>query len=430
MNENSRASRRVSVGVYCALFLGAATQTEITPLLPHIRTAFGVSEAAIGLLVAAPAIMVLALCVPIGLLTDRLGARRLTIAACLLLSLSAFGQAIPSYGAVVVARVAFGAAFGALLTAGVAWVSQAGERGGSSRLGATVTCTSVGMIAGPAIGGLLGPSAGLSAPFLLAGAASAIVTVGLVACPALAARTSRERPRASVRDAVAATRVPGVRAAAAGLAISGAVAGTTQLLVPLELHASRFSTGAIGLAFSVAAIAYIIVSALVVGAGQRAVSLRVNAVAAGAVSLALLPAALGVHVTAVLATLIAVALARAVVGTICYPLATSGGAGDARGGVALGVVNATWAAGLVAAPLVAGALSPALGVRGVWLALFAVTAAGALVLWRDGRAVSVASLAAATRTARRPRTAAAPTMRSVRLRRLPRSEQSRERSGR
>jgi predicted MFS family arabinose efflux permease len=243
MDPPLRSSRRVSVGVYCALFLGAATQTEITPLLPHIRTLFGVSETAIGLLVAAPAIMVLALCVPIGLLADRLGARRLTIGACVLLSLSAFGQAIPSYAAVVVARVAFGAAFGALLTAGVAWVAQAGQRGGSSRLGATVTCTSVGVIAGPAIGGLVGPSLGMAAPFLLAGAASALVTVALVACPAPVARPAGDQPSASLREAVAATRVPGVRAAAAALAITGAVAGTTQLLVPLT-SSSRCSSSA------------------------------------------------------------------------------------------------------------------------------------------------------------------------------------------
>ena len=46
-------------------------------------------EAAIGLLVAAPTIMVLARCVPIGLLAYRLGARRLTIAASALMCLAA-----------------------------------------------------------------------------------------------------------------------------------------------------------------------------------------------------------------------------------------------------------------------------------------------------------------------------------------------------
>ncbi len=89
----------------------------------------------------------------------------------LLLGVAALGQAIPDYAAILVARLVFGVAFGALLTAGVAWLSQEAGAGGSARLGATVTSTSVGTIVGPAIGGLLGQGVGLGAPFVAAGAA-------------------------------------------------------------------------------------------------------------------------------------------------------------------------------------------------------------------------------------------------------------------
>lgn len=418
MTDDPRPSRRIAVGVYAALFLGAATQTEITPLLPRIAERFDASEAAIGLLVAAPAVMVLALCIPIGMLAERLGARRLTIAASALLCLAAFGQALPTYEGVLVARLVFGVAFGTLLTAGVAWLSQAAG-GGGARLGAAVTCTSVGTIVGPAAGGVLGQGIGLGAPFVAAGAAGVLVTLGLIACPREVRGRTRERAAASLRDLAAAARDPGVRAGAGALAISGAAGGATQLLVPLELHAAHLSAGRIGLAFSAAAVVYIVTSALVVAAGPHAISLRLNALGALAIALALVPCALSVGAAAVICTLLATALPRSAVGTISYPLATSGGARSGQGAaIAIGVVNATWAAGVVAAPLAAGALSPVLGVRGVYLALVAVCGGGALLLClravRPARTAPVSRRGwhgAATRTARAPQPAAAPTRR-------------------
>src|SRR5579871_4917007 len=301
-------ARRTNAAIYAALFLGAATQTAITPLLPHIQARYGVSEAAIGLLVAAPAIMVLALCVPIGLLADRLGARRLTIAACALLGLTALGQAAPSYGAIVAARLLYGVAWGTLLTAGVAWLSQRAGSGGSARLGATVTSTSVGTIVGPAVGGWLGEGVGLGAPFVLAGAAGLAITLLLCRRDGEAERAAAERSPASLRDLAAAARDGGVRAGAGALAISGAVGGATQLLVPLQLHAAHLSAGAIGIAFSAQAVVYILTSAAVVATGARAISLRVNAIASLAIALALLPSALSAGVVAAVATLLATGL--------------------------------------------------------------------------------------------------------------------------
>ncbi|MGH2852011.1 MAG: hypothetical protein ACRDLP_15520, partial [Solirubrobacteraceae bacterium] len=68
------APRRLWViGVHAAIFVGAATQVEMTPLLPHSAHRSHASAAAIALLGAAPGIAVLAIGIPVGLLTDRLG---------------------------------------------------------------------------------------------------------------------------------------------------------------------------------------------------------------------------------------------------------------------------------------------------------------------------------------------------------------------
>src|SRR5579862_3096706 len=175
----SAPPRRLVAGVHAAIFVGAATQTAITPLLPHLQQRFGASATAVALLVAAPGLAVLAIGIPVGLLTDRLGARRLTLFAIALECVASLGQALPSYGALLAARFAFGVAFGTILTSGIAWLSRAG----SAKLGATVTSGSLGVILGPAVGGLLGQAIGLGAPFIAAAAVAAAVAATLWACP-------------------------------------------------------------------------------------------------------------------------------------------------------------------------------------------------------------------------------------------------------
>jgi MFS transporter, DHA1 family, solute carrier family 18 (vesicular amine transporter), member 1/2 len=374
----SSARRRLTLAIHALIFLAAATQFEITPLLPHIEHRFGVAEAATALLVAAPGVATLAVGIPIGLLTDRLGAQRVTVAAALLLSLGAAGQALPSFAAILAARFLFGISYGAILTAGPAWLAAATDGGAPARLGATVTSASVGVIVGPALGGLLGEQLGIAAPLLLSAALGMLMTVALLACPAGRPVARGAGPAAAPwRELVAARRAPAIMAAAGGLAISGAVGGATQLLGPLGLHRAGASAGAIGLIFSASALIYLLVSAVVVATGRRAISTRVNAIAALGIAATLIPAVLSGSAAALTCVLLLMTIPRATVGTISYPLAA--GAGVSRG-VAIGLVNAAWASGLVATPLLAGVLSPELGTRGVFTVILAITLAGAAAL--------------------------------------------------
>jgi DHA1 family tetracycline resistance protein-like MFS transporter len=392
--------RRITFCVHAAVFVAAAAQSEIVPLLPRIGHRYGVSATGIALLVAAPGVSMLALCLPIGVLTDRLGARRLTLAGCVVLCIASLGQALPAYAAVLVARLLFGVAFGTLFTAGLAWLSGSAGESGSSRLGATVTSASVGVVLGPAIGGLLGQGAGLATPFLITAAAAGLVTVAVLASPRQSPDVPRARARSgSLRELVSeARREPGLIAGAGALLISGAVASTMQLLVPLELHRIGASASSIGLAFSASACLYILISAIVVAGGPRAISLRLNAIAALTLTLALLPAALSTSAAAVGCTLLAVTVPRATIGTIAYPLATSRATRARLGsGVAIGLLNAVWASSIVVAPLLAGGLSQGFGARAGFVAMIVASAVGGSVLLvharrtasSDGRARSV-----------------------------------------
>ena len=182
--------------VYGLFLACGVAQSAIVPLLPHLSARYGLSASATALLLAVPGLATLAVSVPAGLAADRYGARRVTLAAGLLLCVSCLAQAGQSLALLMAGRIAFGIAFGIVWTTGVAWLAaldDGADGRGSARLGPSVTCSSVGVMFGPAVGGLLGQIAGPSLPFLLIAAVAAAVVVPL----ALGSTSAGERPAVS-----------------------------------------------------------------------------------------------------------------------------------------------------------------------------------------------------------------------------------------
>lgn len=357
--------------LHALFFVAAATQSAIVPLLPRMSHAYGLTPSGDALLLAAPGLATLAVSLPAGALADRLGARRLTVSATALMCAAAVAQAAPSYPLLMAGRFAFGLAFGIVWTTGVAWMSGTQGEAGSPRLGAVATSAAVGMIAGPAVGGVLADAFGLSSPFLVVSALAALLALALRSQPAAAQnRADAVRATGSLRNlARVAPRQAGVVTAAAVLAIGGAVGGVTQLLLPLQLHQAGFSASATGIAFSAAAGVYIVISALVVRLGRRATTIRCATLAGLALALSLLPGTFEAGAGALVAMLVLSTAPRAVVSTVSYPLATDSAAQAALGdGVVIGLLNGTWAAGLVLAPLLAGALDQIAGPGAAYLA--------------------------------------------------------------
>jgi predicted MFS family arabinose efflux permease len=383
-----RSSRGLAALLYALVLLAQVARAALVPLLPRIADAHGLSTATTAALIAAPGAATLAVALPAGMLADRLGARRVTLAAAALLAAGVLAQAAPALGVLIAGQAAFGIAYGIVWTTAVVWIAQS-EAGGEAtarRQAAFVTSAAVGVAAGPAFGALVAARAGLGAPFAAVGIAAAILTLVL-------ATTSAE-PRARPDPAAASAGTPaaiarargGIAAGAVALALSGATNAVVQLLVPLQLHRAGASTGSIGLAFSCAAALYIGASAVVVRLGRRAVTPRTNALAAVLLALALLPAGSIGTAAAVLATLMLTVAPRATVSTIGYPLATGDAARAGLGhGAAVGLLNGAWAAAMVVAPLAAGALSGLAGMRATWLATLTAGMLGALwLLARDG----------------------------------------------
>jgi MFS family permease len=390
--------------IYALLLVSGIAITAIVPLLPQLAKEHGLAPSETGVLLALPGFAMLLVSVPAGVAADRFGAARCTLLAGLLLCVSCAAQATPSLALLLVGRLVFGIAFGALWTTGLAWLSQLDPGGGA--LGPSVTCSSVGTILGPAVGGLLGGAGTTGLPFLLIAVACAIVVVPLLtggawsgsharAC-ASESRCSHVEATSSVvddepspgRGALAGRlRQPGVLAATGALIISGAVLSANQLLIPEGLQHDGLSTGRIGVAFSAAAAAYIVASFAVVRLDARVRTLRFNALATMGMVFAMVPAVLSSSIFALTVTMMASAVSRAVVGTICYALASGGsdangghGADGPADGSVFGIINGAWAASMVLMPLSAGALDQYGSGRLAWLGVIVPAAAIALAL--------------------------------------------------
>jgi MFS family permease len=348
--------------MYGLILASAAAQFALVPVMPDYAHRLGLSGFQQGLVLGATGLATLAVSVPAGTLSDRFGARRITLAAGLLMAAATLGQALAgSFPDLLAARLAFGAGYGVVWTAGLCWL--AATAGGPRALGGSVASAGVGGVAGPAISGALTEHLGLAVPLLGAAAGFAVITAGLAALR-VPAHVARSRPAATAAGLRAAGRDPGIIGAAAAVVTAGLSTGACALLVPAQLHLAGASSGQIGLAFATAGILFAAGSALTTAAGRRAVNLPV--ICGGMVALTA-GLSLGVLSTASVALIVMLCIstaARSVLWTVSYPLAAT--AAERRGiglGAAVGLLNGIWAATAVLGPLGAGLAAEHLGSR-------------------------------------------------------------------
>src|SRR6516162_4024297 len=160
------------------ILVSAAAQFALVPVMPVYARRFGLSGFEQGMVLGATGLATLVVSVPAGTLSDRFGARRITLAAGLLMAAATLGQALAgNFPALLAARLAFGAGYGVLWTAGLCWLAAGAN--GPRALGGSVASAGVGGVAGPAVSGALTEHLGLAVPLLAAGAGFAAITAGL-----------------------------------------------------------------------------------------------------------------------------------------------------------------------------------------------------------------------------------------------------------
>ena len=164
--------------IYWVVFLDALLMFAIVPLLPQYVRDLDMSKTQAGLAVGAYSGAVLLGSPIVGHWSARIGARRLTIFGVALLSVATFALAdVSSFAGLFGVRVGQGLSSAVSWTAGMAWLSEASpanERG--KVLGAAMSFASIGTLVGPVVGGTLGSAYGLKVPFVVLGAAAAVLT--------------------------------------------------------------------------------------------------------------------------------------------------------------------------------------------------------------------------------------------------------------
>jgi MFS family permease len=149
--DMSPEARRTVLVVYALVFYTAALEVAIVPLLPLYSREFDLSTVEAGVLLASVNVAVMALSIPLGRLSDRIGARRMTVAAAVVYALAAVGQGLSStYPLLVLSWAAFGVGVAIVASGSLAWLSDSlpGEKRASA-LGGVATISGVGIIVGP-----------------------------------------------------------------------------------------------------------------------------------------------------------------------------------------------------------------------------------------------------------------------------------------
>ena len=369
-------------------FASAVADAALLPVLPTLQERFGLSGAQTGALLSAATIVTLAASVPIGLLAGRLGSRRLLLASAALLPVSLLVQGLADgLGMLMAGRAVFGLSFGILWT--IAPAVAAGSGRGAAGTGRLIADAGAGWLVGPVLSGAVTDVWGYQAAFV----AIAVLTLPLVA--ALAAdRTEEDRaPAARLRDAIAAA---GNERALGGAmlvtALLGIVTGVSFLLAPLVLASNGLTAGGIGAVIALSAVIFTAGAAVSTRIPSWRIDVRLVGAAAAMVSATFLIPIVSFSTFAVIAFLVFSAGARAVLNTVVYALARAHVPTEALATPIVGVMNVTWAAAALAAPLAAGVALSAGGAK--WAFVATATTGFAVAAWMllpQPRAVASAS---------------------------------------
>jgi len=373
--------RPVVLLLYAAVFVGEAMWSAIVPLVPAFALRFSLSPVQSGLLLASASVAILLVSIPAGIAGERLGMRRVTLAAMAILAVSDAGQGLAgTFWELLAARVLFGVGFGALWTTGLAWLGEATGERQAQALSLTVTTAGLGGVAGPAFAGVLVQRFGLAAPFTVAAAVTALLTAGLAMEGSASGRAIAPQ-QATLPALVAAARERRVTASLALMGLGGLLGGVVNLLVPLQLHRNGVATASIGAAFGASAVLFIASSAAVAHLGERAAQAGVGAVAAALAGATMILVLVSSSTVVVVAFLLVRGPVAAVLFTVTFPLGVRGGraAGISVGTVAA-LLNIVWSFSALVAPIAAGALAQTAGDRAAYglMAVLSIVVASAV----------------------------------------------------
>ena len=371
----SERSRRATLAVaISAIALETSLLGIVAPLLPEIERRTGAGDEALGLALAAYAIPILFISIPVGRLADRIGRRPLLLGGLVLTGLGslliAFSGDLPP---LLAGRAIQGVGSTLSWVAALALVSDLARPGRKGEaIGFALAANSIGAIGGPALGGIAGGVISFEAPFLLvSGIAAIIFAVGFAVLPRMTPG-SEPPPRASVLGSLLRPSA----AMPAAVAVGGAAMfGKTIFVVPLDLDRRLGTTATtIGLIFAAIALVDGAASPIAGSAGDRFGRRRVAAVGVSITALSgvLLAGLGGLFVSAMALGFLALGIAIAFAAAIPW---LDESFGEMDRGLAYGGLNLIYATGYTVGPLLGGWLLANSGARSAYILIAVGSAA-------------------------------------------------------
>lgn len=378
--------RAPAVAVYLFTITANVNLTGFYATLPTFRDDLGLSELAGSAIATSSGLAMIPLALPMGLISDRFGARRVTTVCIALVLLSGLGSALAvDAWTLLAARILFGVGFTGMLTAAIAWLSASlSLRQRARAIGGIMPAAGVGGLIGPYLAGGLVDASGLRAAFLAVTALSGInLLLAITSHPG-----GQPPPHEPVpaRALVAALRVP-VIAAGCALVLIGVITDTVlSIIVPQQLDDNGLSAGAIGAIFSLSGGVYIVATLVAVRWADRLVTLRRAGISSFAVACVLIPVAISNETWAQASTMVLRGLVIGVAFVICFPLATLGASAVGLAlGAASGVVMLASGTANGVAPLGGRAVAELVGNRWTYAILGVSAIAAGLWMVRASR---------------------------------------------
>ena len=359
--------------MYLLLFFQGIQYAMMYALAPTFADALELSKVETSLMFTASALAAAAVALPIGLVVDRIGARRVCLVGGIVGSASLVLQGLaPDLLTLVISRVGVGAGFAAVFTAGITWISDsAPPEHRSAAAAAIMPISGLSSIVGPLAGGALADAFGRATPLvLLAGLTAACIGALLLSPPG----GSEPHGHDAVLSTIARGRSSPLVLTALLLFGIGLLADVvTGVLAPLQFDDNGLSASAIGAVLAAGGVLFIVAAIGVTRAAEKAACLPVAAAAFALLGLIviLLAASSGTPLTA--ASMVLRGCALGIVYTLAVPLASMGAdaAGIGRGAVFAALQLVTGLAGGLA-PTAAGAISEAAGDRTAYVVVAAL----------------------------------------------------------
>jgi MFS transporter, DHA1 family, solute carrier family 18 (vesicular amine transporter), member 1/2 len=362
-----RSSRAVAVAfVIFATFTDIVAYSIAIPVLPDLSRRLGASPTMIGMLFASFGVTLLTVSIPMGAVSDRVGRKWPLVGGMAALAaatlLFAFATTLPWLFA---ARLVQGAADAITWVVGFALVADLYDVNERGRItGIVMMGTGAAFMIGPTLGGWLYEVGGIRLPFVVVAVMAALAAVCF-----LWLEIPKRHAAGDIVPISMVLRVPAIAACALAVVTISATLSMLEPVLALHLGTLGVNPGRIGMIYGAAAVATTALHPLCGRLADRFGARRITMIGL-VLSACMLPvlghawsfeSAVGLFVLQVAAATFVVTPSLAYMGE-----ATSD-AGVRSFGVAYGLYNLAWGAGLLGGPAIGGFLFERVGFQNLAL---------------------------------------------------------------